>query len=36
LHKASENLATGLQQRVPHHNLQEALQTFSSVLDHIV
>jgi hypothetical protein len=36
LHKWAQHLTTGLQQRMAHHNLEEPLQSFSSMLDYIV
>lgn len=36
LHKRREHFATRLQQRVPHDNLQEPLQAFPPMLDHII
>jgi len=36
LHKRAQHLAAGLQQRMADDDLQEALQTFSSVLDYVV
>lgn len=36
LHKAPQHLTPRLQQRMPDHDLQEALQPLPSMLDHIV
>ena len=36
LHKTRHNLTPRLQQRMPNHNLQEALQAFPPVLNHVV
>lgn len=36
LHKAREDLAPSLQQRVADDDLQEALQALAAVLDHVV
>lgn len=36
LDKAGQNLTASLQKRMSHHNLQEPLQTFPPMLNHIV
>lgn len=36
LHEACQYFATGLQQRMPHHNLQKPLEPLPPVLDNII